>query len=466
MAGKFVDLKEAAQILGVTPEELVDMRSQGEIFGYRDGASWKFKIEEVDRVAGERSAAGKSGSGVFASGDEDFGDFLTTGGAAATGDNSDSSESVLVNEEALGGSAVNKQSTVIGRDLRGRRPEDSDLKLASEESLSGDSPRGSLSSKSPKNEAGSEADAGEFDLAVGEAALADSLTDIQIKPPHASDVLGDVQLVQPGSGTGVMGSGTSSGGMELDVAGSGVYGLTDDSLSLDADDDSISLDASDLKQGPGTGSDVTFAPGDSGINLRSPSDSGLSLDEEPLDLGGSGLDQLELPEDDDVIALEDEAAEAELPTQLRADEAFSLSPVEGGADDDSDSGSQVIALEDSSAFDQNAATMLNQGGPLLAEGAFTDAPMGGFDIAGLGATPGMMAGSAVGPAGQPYVTSAPAETPYSVANVLGLMGTAGILALSGMLMWDVMLNMWSFSEGTGISTSLMDFIVSATGLSK
>ena len=38
MAGKFVDLKEAAKMIGVTAEELVDMRSRGDIFGYRDGA--------------------------------------------------------------------------------------------------------------------------------------------------------------------------------------------------------------------------------------------------------------------------------------------------------------------------------------------------------------------------------------------------------------------------------------------
>ena len=32
---------------------LVEMRSRGDIFGYRDGASWKFKPEEIERVASE-----------------------------------------------------------------------------------------------------------------------------------------------------------------------------------------------------------------------------------------------------------------------------------------------------------------------------------------------------------------------------------------------------------------------------
>ncbi len=49
----YVPLDEAAKLLGVSPEELVEMRSRGEIFGYRDGASWKFKPEEIERVQNE-----------------------------------------------------------------------------------------------------------------------------------------------------------------------------------------------------------------------------------------------------------------------------------------------------------------------------------------------------------------------------------------------------------------------------
>ncbi len=48
---KLIELKEAAERLGITPDELTEMRSRNEIFGYRDGASWKFKPEEIERVA-------------------------------------------------------------------------------------------------------------------------------------------------------------------------------------------------------------------------------------------------------------------------------------------------------------------------------------------------------------------------------------------------------------------------------
>ena len=42
MASKFVPLDEAAKLLGISTDRLVAMRSDGEIRGFKDGASWKF----------------------------------------------------------------------------------------------------------------------------------------------------------------------------------------------------------------------------------------------------------------------------------------------------------------------------------------------------------------------------------------------------------------------------------------
>ena len=56
MAGKFIELKEAAAQLGITPEQLQEMREAGKIHGYKDGTSWKFKPSELERVAGELSS--------------------------------------------------------------------------------------------------------------------------------------------------------------------------------------------------------------------------------------------------------------------------------------------------------------------------------------------------------------------------------------------------------------------------
>ena len=53
---KLIELKEAAEQLGLTPEALTELVDQKKIFGYRDGASWKFKPTEIERVKGELGA--------------------------------------------------------------------------------------------------------------------------------------------------------------------------------------------------------------------------------------------------------------------------------------------------------------------------------------------------------------------------------------------------------------------------
>jgi hypothetical protein len=429
MAGKFVDLTEAAKMIGVTPEGLVEMRSKGSIFGYRDGASWKFKVDEVERVIRERGVEARdSDSGIIDANDDEFENLISGLSSKILADKAQEeseSGSVLVSEQELGVSATG-QSTIIGKGELERKASDSDLRLAD------DSSKDLLGGKSDKL---IEAPANKLDKA------------------SASDVLhgSDINLTT-GSGTGDMPVAAKAKGSSLNLEGDLAITDEDDQSSSDSVlDDEIRPKAGSS----GKGSDVTLGAGDSGINL-SPSDSGLSLEEEPLDLGaaGSGIESLELPEDDEDLALGGAAGAEEHPSGIKADNEFLLSAGDTLDEDESDSGSQVIALEDSESFDQEAATMLKteEGGlgadafqPLGAEGALEGAP------AGIGG------GQAV------YVQRA-VEAPYSVANVLSLGLVAGMLALSGMMMVDVMLNMWSFSGTTSISTGLMDVFVSMFGM--
>jgi len=430
MAGKFVELSEAAKMIGVTADELIEMRSKGEIFGYRDGASWKFKLEEVERVNADRSGGPKRGSdsSIMSADDEEFITGLSSKILAEKAQ--EESGSILVSEEELGVSATGS-STIIGKGKV--KPSDSDIQLASDSNIV------------PGSDKLLEAPGSRLQLG---ADVGDVLSGSDIK-------------VKGGSGTGDMPAmpkpGSSSGG-GLDLG---------PTLSLDEREESDSdsaLDDMKLDRGPGgtgsgKGSDVTLGTGDSGINL-SPTDSGLSLEEEPLELGGSGVDSLELPEDEEVISLDADAADPDQATQLKADNEFLLAPGDK-AEDESDSGSQVIALEDSEAFDQDAATMLGAqqaAGPALTADAFQ--PIGADLGGGMAAAPGMAMG-----AGQPVYVQVPVqETPYSVWNVLSLGTVALMLALGGMLMTDVMLNMWSFSGTTSASTQVMDFFIKTFNL--
>ena len=57
MAQKYYNAAEAAKILGVSPAEINQMVLRRELYGYKDGADWKFKPEDIERVAAERGAA-------------------------------------------------------------------------------------------------------------------------------------------------------------------------------------------------------------------------------------------------------------------------------------------------------------------------------------------------------------------------------------------------------------------------
>ena len=53
MAQKFIGLDEAAEKLGVSTDKLNQLREDGQLRAYRDGASWKFRAEEIDRLESE-----------------------------------------------------------------------------------------------------------------------------------------------------------------------------------------------------------------------------------------------------------------------------------------------------------------------------------------------------------------------------------------------------------------------------
>lgn len=467
MAAKLIDIKEAAEILGMTPDELSDMRSRGEIHGYRDGGSWKFKTDEVERVATARA----DGDNPFEAEDLTFRDTegltqhdLTVfkGGESPIQGLDD--ESILVSEEALGHSGESTSSTIIGKGKKGESAADSDIQLASEP----------LDPSMGGSDVALVADVGigsDVKLVAGGSDVLKGGSDIK----GGSDVLSGGSGKKGPSDTGklVGGSDLSLDDDPLEISMGSSLTLGDDneekpikapsgsSLVLGGDDDDDDL----VLGGSSGGSDLTLGASGSGINLT-PTDSGLNL-EQPLDLVGSGIESLELPEDDDMIALEEGPSDPNAATQLRADDEFLLTPVEEAFIDDDSSGSQVIALEDSEAYtDENARTMLGpQGGRQQAlEAAAADPFAAGLDTlnmqSGQGA-PAMTAQPVMGPAPVAFSPASLPEAPYSIWNVLALMFIVVFLGVTGMLMTDLMRNMWSFDSAYPATTSLMDSLVEA-----
>lgn len=440
---KLIQLEEAATMLGMSAEELTEMRDRNEIHGYRDGASWKFKQDEVERVAQDKGIELHQGSGLNlapAADDDDLDNLLA--GVQEDEDFGDDIDSILVSEGELGHSGETTSSTIIGKKKEGEAGEDSDIQLASTGS---------------EVELTAAAEGSDLSLVAG-----------------GSDALGTGSDLLPGGDAGASGVGeVDTGGLgsdlslasdddDLELAMDSSLTLEDDAdLSLAASASDVSLaddEDDDLVLSTGS-SDLTLGAGDSGINL-SPTDSGLSLEEEPLDLGGSSVEQLELPEDDDVISLDEESTDPDAATQLKADDEFLLTPVEEYADDES-SGSQVIALEDSEVYaDSDAATMLGAAPMDEAQPALVaeDADMLGMGVDTT--APGMTAQPMVAPASAP---SAP-EAKYSVWNVLTLMMIMVVMVFTGMFMVDLVRNMVEYESTT--STSMIDAVIEAVGLSK
>ena len=405
MAQAFHNLEKTAELLGLSAADVNQLRERNELRGYRDGSDWKFKAEDIEAFAQKLKAEKESPS--------------------ADGP-SDSDGDVLLSELELGQSDPGASGTVIGAGDKDVSPVDSDVKLAESDIKLGGS---EIDPAGVGQEAGAlDSGSGLSDFEELDLTLDDDLT------------LEDSQISLSAEAVAAEGS-DATADSALDLSGKG-EGLDDDDLVLG---------------GSGSGSDITIGQ-DSGISLVDPRDSGLSL-EEPLELVGGGEDSLELGEDD--MLTFSEGADTESPTELKTDDGFMLTPLEDDGEEDSESGSQVIAL-DTAAEGDEAATMvasdpggamaamlddetgdtLGMGAPVVAGGA-GQAPQGFADGAALGAA-----------------TAALPEAPYTVWNILSLTLCAIFLILTGMMAYDLLRNMWSWDTPYDINSSIMDEILS------
>ncbi len=518
MALNLITLDEAARILGVTVEQLNVMREKREIHGYRDGASWKFKRQDIERLASEGRPAADGPS-------EESIEFLSL--PLDIDDEDSSIDAVLLSERELGESQPGTSSTVIGKP-GSLGSSESDIRLISQDDSSPQLAGGSdvklvpgKDAKTPGSDVklvadqADDAEGFDFDLdmhdgdselsidmgeapkpagdakspAVGESSLklADSAVSLGGGLGEGSSLLGGSELNLGGStlqlgsevskaaraagGSDVsLGPSSSTPGSDVSLAPAGKPGsdvalgpgaIEEDGLSLvdsqfDFDDDeggefsdsAIDLDADRKEPIRGGSSDVTRRAADSGISLASPSDSGLSL-EEPLELSGLGEEPYQLS-DDPLLSLGEDSDSNEV-ANLKSDDDFLLTPLEDKADADSDdSGSQVIALDTDSSFDAPVGGLLAAEDELSPAGA----ALGGAGLAGA-------AGFGAAAAGGPVFASREAQ--YTIWNVLSLGACLLFLAVSGMMTYDLMRNMWSWRGNYSVNSPLMDLIANWFG---
>lgn len=426
----FVPLDEAAKSLGVSTEELVEMRSRGEIFGYRDGGSWKFKPEEIERVGAELLGdvldEDPAGSSLLVS-DSD----LSSGSKLGSSLGSDVE---LVPDDAAGSDV-----RLVANAKDGSSDSDGELELAADDddddelSLSLDDGDDLLASSSSTSSVSGSVLGSDLELATGSDLGSDiPLTDsdaLNLVSSNDSNVLGESDLNLEGSAVGsgiIKGDSDPAVGSGLDLQGS--------DLELSDDGDLVLGGGSDLALGT-----------DSGINLMSPADSGISLEDEPLDLAASGISGLDLAAEGSDVDASGSAVD------FQQDEEFQLSP-SGNLDTDDDSGSQVIELEDSSEFGDAAVAVPAEDG----FDAFADVDGGGgLDEVSDGLVDSAPAAAMIGVP----------EVPYNLLQVLSLLGILLLMCLSGILVTDIVRNMWAWSGNESALTSgFTDWIISAFGM--
>jgi hypothetical protein len=265
--------------------------------------------------------------------------------------------------------------------------------------------------------------------------------------------LGDELRLASDSGSEISLGDSKDGGLSIGpVEKSDVLGGTTNKskspkeMPLQEDEDELVL---------GTGSDVQLAA-DSNINLVSPSDSGLSLDDEPLDLAGSGISGLDLGSEGSGIKKPSASGSGSL-VDFQQDQEFQLSP-SNAADSDDDSGSQVIELEDSADFGDGAVA-------LPTSGSLDDlaADLGG---GGLGA--GALAGGGLGmeevAAAGPAVVRATPEIPFSMLQVGALLSILLLMGLAGILVTDIVRNLWAWSDSDNLTSGFTQMVIEAAGM--
>ncbi|MGA2796245.1 MAG: helix-turn-helix domain-containing protein [Thermoguttaceae bacterium] len=252
MAQKYYNVKETAQIFGITEEAVRQMLERREIYGYRDGADWKFKTEDIERMAADRKAQ-----------------------AAPPG--IEDTDEVLLSEVELGQSGPGTSGTVIGMETAPHGESDIHL-VGSDVNVSDQSATPPIAKAKPDSKAGKFED---LDLGMAEdLSLAESNIGLDAaKKPTSESPTGTSSLsidTKPSDDDeAVIGGGSSGSGITL----SGDSGIS----LVDPADSGLSLEEPLELGGSGTGESLELG------------------EEDILQLGGSSKSQSGIKADDDFL---------------------------------------------------------------------------------------------------------------------------------------------------------------------
>lgn len=506
MAQKFTSLDDAAAQLSISKERLNQLREANAVRAYRDGASWKFRSEDIDRMAEEGIPQIDPGASDLSLDTSDL-DLSTGSGLKLSHDEpTTKSDAVKASESELGladealepGSASDLSTDDVDEPTVAGLDEGSDDALALDTDDSIDINKDSILL--------SEAELGGSmgrppSTIIGKSEL-DLDADLDLSPlDKGAGPASDVRLA---ADSGLMLHGDDDVGLDLPTPSGNFAGLDELEVDLEAESSRI-LSPEDVAKaqaaakssgkgakGPTGLSDLGLAPldsspavGASDVHVASAASSG-SL---------TGLSALELDDDDDDEVLGDASgsdvtlsggssginiispsdsglALDEVPLDLSGSapigssldlgsmaEDLSLEPLDlGGAGPESKVGEdfQLTPIGEDDGDDEKDSSQVialdelseESAGTPLASGFGEHAVMS-EDFALGGLTPG------AAPVG---VGAAAVDLPFSIWNVMGLAGCMLMLMLCGMMTFDLLRNMWSWEGVSTINSSLLEVL--------
>ena len=424
MSKKYLSLEEAAQTLGLTVDELKQIREKGDIRGFADRATWKFRQQDIEEY--RRRTNPDSSPEVSIMGDDDIGL-----GDEPVDDDSASDVRLILDDDLLGDDSA--------PDVPAEQGSDSDVQLVDTSAQGGS----------------------DSDVKLVESGDAGSDSDVRLVEPagDTSDsniLVGDDQDDQDGvtlaAGSSILGGEDS--GISLEAADSGI--------SLEAADSGISLESLDSSINLSNESSAEFqleAADDSGISLSGEDDDSKQtiamdslgdeddLDDTKFEMEAAGSSEYEITglgegddEEDDTSVLllddEDESSESSA-TMVGADDDASDETFDLGDDDDFDD------------FDMEEATVAGDDDELDDLDVF-DAVDEDFDDDFGDVSQGEFAA----PVGMRVPTAV--EPEWGTGMFIGVLVSSILMALCGLMMIDLVRSMWSYHGPSPYNSALLD----------
>ncbi len=446
MASKYLSIEETIELLGIPQEEITRLRESGDLRGFADRGTWKFRAEDVEEFSRSRQADSSDNVGL---GDDELSldddDFESLGTASLL----DEDDEVSADQPTLIQQATDDEPLLSLDDTS-----DSDVRLVIDDSLE----PGDLS----------ESDSDVRLVMDDEPLLAESDSEIQLVADDAAtdDMAGsdsDVKLVatNPLDAT-VIETPLESDDLEMTEIAEG-SGLSIDQdansgISLEAVAESgISLEAADE-------SGISLEPSGSGVELSEMTlvDSGISLD---LD-GESGIS----------LDLDDKTDETQLEVPALVDDGTDFEMAGAGDEDDDETGTDtsVLLFDDEEDADDYSATVVKKSDDddIFDEfgdiGDDDDLDVVDDDIFGeddeledldvFDADDDVFDDEEVDDYAVPVERIvAPVEQEWGVGTFLSLLTGTGLMIVCGMVLFELVKSIWS-AEDPGFTGTLIDSV--------